>query len=101
MNKERAEAFFLCERRRSRRIPDVRAADLSKRGASAASTSPSGELCAEEMTEQRSSVPSDPTKTAANQANIVASGSEQSNTARCASSSKKGAWFLASLDGPA
>jgi hypothetical protein len=48
MNKERAEAFFLCERRRRRRILDVRAADLQ-----------------EEMTEQRFSVPSDPTKTAA------------------------------------
>jgi hypothetical protein len=45
MNKERAEAFFLCERRRRRRVLDVRAADLSKKGASAASTSPSGELC--------------------------------------------------------
>ena len=48
MHKERAEAFFLCERRRRLRILDVRAADLQ-----------------EEMTEQRFSVPSDPTKTAA------------------------------------
>jgi hypothetical protein len=48
MHKERAEAFFLCERRRRQRILDVRAADLQ-----------------EEMTEQRFSVPSDPTKTAA------------------------------------
>jgi hypothetical protein len=45
---QRAEAFFLCERRRRQRILDVRAADLQ-----------------EEMTEQRFSVPSDPTKTAA------------------------------------
>jgi hypothetical protein len=36
MHKERADAFFLCERRRRRRILDVRAADLQ-----------------EEMTEQR------------------------------------------------
>ena len=48
--KERAEAFLLCERRRHRRIPDVRAADLQ-----------------EEMMEQRSSVPSSPTKTVATQ----------------------------------
>ena len=47
---ERAEALFLCERRRSRRILDVRAADLQ-----------------EEMAEQRFSVPPDPTKTAATQ----------------------------------
>jgi isopentenyl diphosphate isomerase/L-lactate dehydrogenase-like FMN-dependent dehydrogenase len=45
---EGAEAFFLCVRRRRRRILDVRAADLQ-----------------EEMTEQRFSVPSSPTKTAA------------------------------------
>jgi hypothetical protein len=44
----RAEAFFLCERRRRRRIREVRAADLQ-----------------EEMAEQRLSVPPDPTKTAA------------------------------------
>ena len=43
-------AFFLCERRRSRRILDVRAADLQ-----------------EEMAEQRFSVPSAPTKTATTQ----------------------------------
>jgi hypothetical protein len=43
-----AEAFFLCERRRRRWILDVRAADLQ-----------------EEMAEQRFSVPSAPTKTAA------------------------------------
>jgi hypothetical protein len=45
---ERAEAYFLGERRRRRRILDVRAADLQ-----------------EEMAEQRFSVPSAPTKTAA------------------------------------
>jgi hypothetical protein len=45
---EGAEAFFLCERRRTRRILDVRAADLQ-----------------EELAEQRFSVPSAPTKTAA------------------------------------
>jgi hypothetical protein len=45
-----AEAFFLCERRRTRRIRDVRAADLQ-----------------EEMAGQRFSVPLDPTKTAATQ----------------------------------
>jgi hypothetical protein len=42
--------LFLSERRRRRRILDVRAADLQ-----------------EEMAEQRFSVPSDPTKTAATQ----------------------------------
>ena len=42
--------FSVCERRRSRRVPDVRAADLQ-----------------EEMTEQRFSVSSAPTKTAATQ----------------------------------
>jgi hypothetical protein len=47
---EGAEAFFLCVRRRRLRILDVRAADLQ-----------------EEMTEQRFSVPSAPTKTAATQ----------------------------------
>ena len=41
---------FLCERRRRRRILDVRAADLQ-----------------DELTEQRFSVPSAPTKTAATQ----------------------------------
>jgi uncharacterized protein YqfA (UPF0365 family) len=46
---ERAEALFLCERRRRWRILDVRAADL------------------EEETEQRLSVPSALTKTAATQ----------------------------------
>jgi hypothetical protein len=30
MDKERAEASFLCERRRRRRILDVRAADLQE-----------------------------------------------------------------------
>jgi hypothetical protein len=45
---ERAEAFFLCERRRRRRTRDVRAAGLE-----------------EELAEQRISVPSAPTKTAA------------------------------------
>ena len=50
MQTERAEAFFLCERRRRRRILDVRAADLQ-----------------EEMTEQRFSVLAAPTKTAATQ----------------------------------
>jgi hypothetical protein len=48
MDMEGAEASFLCERRRRRRILDVRAADLQ-----------------EEMAEQRFSVPSAPTKTAA------------------------------------
>jgi hypothetical protein len=49
MQTERAEAFFLCERRR-RRILDVRAADLQ-----------------EEMAEQRFSVLAAPTTTAAAQ----------------------------------
>ena len=57
MQTERAEAFFLCERRRRRRILDVRAADLQ-----------------EELAEQRFSVPPAPTKTAATQANGAASG---------------------------
>jgi len=47
---EGAEAFFLCERRRRRRILDVRAAGLQ-----------------EEMAEQRLSVLTFPTKTAATQ----------------------------------
>ena len=54
---EGARRSFLRERRRSRRIPPVRAADLQ-----------------EEMTEQLSSVLSSPTKTAATQANSAASG---------------------------
>ena len=45
-----ASRSFLCERQRRRRTLDVRAADLQ-----------------EEMAEQRFSVPSDPTKTAATQ----------------------------------
>jgi hypothetical protein len=50
MYTEGAEALLLCERRRRRWILDVRAADLQ-----------------EEMMEQRLSVPSSPTKTAATQ----------------------------------
>jgi hypothetical protein len=63
-----------CERRRRRRILDVRAADLSKKGASAASTSPSGELCAggDEGTTLFRSVSSD--EDGGNSANIAASG---------------------------
>ena len=48
--RQRADMIVSCERRRSMRILDVRAADLQ-----------------EEMTEQRFSVPSAPTKTAATQ----------------------------------
>jgi hypothetical protein len=47
---ERAEVFFLCARRRRRRILDVRTADLQK-----------------DMAGQRFSVPPDPTKMAATQ----------------------------------
>jgi hypothetical protein len=45
---EPADTLLVGERRRKRRLPDVRAADLQ-----------------EEMTQQRFSVPPDPTKTAA------------------------------------
>jgi hypothetical protein len=63
-----------------RRIRDVRAADLQTNRASAASTSPSGELCAggDDGTTLFRSVSSD--EDGGNPANIAASGSEQSNS---------------------
>jgi hypothetical protein len=62
------KCFPLCGRQRRRRILDVRAADMQ-----------------EEMAEQLfRSVSSDEDR--GNTANIAASGSEQSHTARCASS---------------
>ena len=65
---------FLCERRRRRRTPDVRAADLQ-----------------EETAEQRFSVPPAPTKTAGNLANIAASGASNQQSAMREQLSKKGA----------
>ena len=68
MSMERAETLFLRERRRTRRVLDVRAADLQ-----------------EEMAEQRFIVSPDPTKVAATQR--TSQRAERAiDTARCASS---------------
>jgi len=66
---EGAEAFFLSERRRSRRILDVRAADLQ-----------------EEMAEQRFSVPPDLTKTAATERTSLRAVASNRRLRDCASS---------------